>query len=147
MRERSEVGRAQITAFILAVLALQLVPVAREFTGARETLWPFLAWGMYRHSSTPPVETTAHRILARTDAGRRRVRARDAGFDRFAFRRFYQIPIAAGDSAAARDLAGRLVRRWETPVREILLEERIVTLAEDGSHERKAIRGFAAGPR
>ena len=146
-RRTSDRDRARITAFILAVLALQLVPVAREFTGARETLWPFLAWGMYRHASMPPVETTAHRILARTDRGTRRVRPEDAGFERFAFRRFYQIPIAAGDSAAARDLAGRLQRRWETPVREILLEEAVVTLSEDGRRQRGAVRRFAAGSR
>ena len=140
-------GRAWITAFILAVLVLQLVPVAREFTGARETLWPFLAWGMYRHSSTAPVETTVHRILARTDAGTRKVRPEDSGFERFAFRRFYQIPIASGDSAAARELAGRLTRRWETPVPEILLEEILVTLSEDGSRERSTVRRFATSPR
>ncbi len=135
-------ARAWITAFIITVLALHVVPVAREFTGARETLWPFLAWGMYRHSSTPPVETTVHRILARTDAGTRKVRAEDARFDRFAFRRFYQIPIAGGDSAAARELAGRLASRWDTPVREILLEEAVVTLSEAGSRERKTVRRF-----
>lgn len=140
-------SRAWITAFILAVLALHVVPVAREFTGARETLWPFLAWGMYRHSSTPPVETTVYRILARTDAGTRRVRPEDAGFERFAFRRFYQIPIGGGDSAAAGELAGRLARRWDTPVREILLEEAVVTLSETGSRQRKTVRRFAAPPR
>ena len=140
-------SRAWITAFILAVLALHAVPVAREFTGARETLWPFLAWGMYRHSSTPPVETTVHRILARTDAGTRRVGPEDAGFERFAFRRFYQIPIAGGDSAAAGELAGRLARRWDTPVREILLEETVVTFSETGSRGRKTVRLFAAPPR
>jgi hypothetical protein len=141
------VGRAWITAFILAVLALHVVPVAREFTGARETLWPFLAWGMFRHSSAPPAEATAHRILARTDAGTRKVRPEDAGFDRFAFRRFYQVPIAGGDSVAARELAGRLARRWDAPVREILLEEAVVTLSEAGSRERKAVRRFAVLPR
>ncbi len=140
-------GRGWITAFILAVLTLQLVPVAREFTGARETLWPFLAWGMYRHSSTPPVETTVHRILARTDAGTRKVGPADSGFDRFAFRRFYQIPIAAGDSAAARELAGRLTRRWEMPVREILLEELVVTITGEGIRERSTVRRFGAGLR
>jgi hypothetical protein len=141
------VSRAWITAFILAVLALHVVPVAREFTGARETLWPFLAWGMYRHSSTPPVETTVYRILARTDAGTRRVRPEDAGFERFAFRRFYQIPIGRGDSAAAGELAGRLARRWDIPVREILLEEVVVTLSETGSRGRKTVRRFAAPSR
>src|SRR5688572_10017812 len=102
---------------------------------------------MYRHSSTPPVEATAHRILARTDAGTRRVGPEDAGFERLAFRRFYQVPIAGGDSMAARELAGRLAVRWETPVREILLEEAVVTLSEDGSRERNTVRRFAVSPR
>lgn len=140
-------GRSSITAFIIAVLALHLVPVVREFTGARETLWPFLAWGMYRHSSAPPVETTTHRILARTDAGTRRVGPEDTGFERFAFRRFYQVPIASGDSTAARDLAGHLAVRWKTPVREILLEEAEVTLSEDGSRQRNTVRRFAVSQR
>jgi hypothetical protein len=41
--------RRRISAFILAILLLHAVPVARELSGAPETLWPFLTWGMYRH--------------------------------------------------------------------------------------------------
>jgi hypothetical protein len=138
--------RAWISAFVVAVLALQIVPVAREFTGSRETLWPFLAWGMYRHASEPPVEATVYRLVAVTDRGARRVRSEDAGFDRFAFRRYYQIPIGQGDAASARDLARRLTVRWRTPVREIVAEEVAVTLSEEGVRERSSPRRFPAGP-
>ena len=138
-------GRGWISAFIAAVLGLQLVPVARELTGARETVWPFLAWGMYRHSSDPPVEATVYRLLATTEAGTRRVQTEDSGFERFAFRRFYQIPIGQGDSMAARDLARRLTVRWRTPVREIAAEEAVIALTDDGVRERTSPRRFRAG--
>jgi hypothetical protein len=137
--------RAKASGFILAVLALQLVPVAREFTGDRETMWPFLAWGMFRHSSEPPVETTVYRLLATTDRGARRVRSGDAGFDRYAFRRSYQVPIGQGDAAAARDLARRLELRWRTPVREILVEEVTITLSTEGLRERRSTRRIPGG--
>ena len=139
-------GRGWTSAFIVAVLALQAVPVAREFTGSRETLWPFLAWGMYRHSSEPPVETTVYRLRATTNRGVRRVRSGDAGFERFAFRRYYQVPIGQGDAAAARDLARRLTVRWRTPVREIVAEEVVVTLSGEGVRERTSARRIPAGP-
>lgn len=138
--------RGWISAFVVAVLALQIVPVAREFTGGRETLWPFLAWGMYRHASEPPVETTVYRLVAVTDRGPRRVRSEDAGFERFAFRRYYQIPIGQGDAASARDLARRLTVRWRTPVREIVAEEVAVTLSEEGVRERAGARRFPVVP-
>jgi hypothetical protein len=138
--------RGWISAFIVAVLALQAVPVAREFTGSRETLWPFLAWGMYRHSSEPPVETTVYRLLATTDRGERRVRSEDAGFDRFAFRRYYQVPIGQGDAVSARDLARRLTDRWGTPVREIVAEEAVISLSDEGVRERTSARRFPAAP-
>lgn len=136
--------RRRVSIFILAVLALQAVPVARELTGARETLWPFLAWGMFRHSSGPPVEATRVRVLAATPSGERAVGPGDAGFDRFAFRRLYSRPIAAGDSLAARDLGRRLARRWETRVEAIIVEETRFAIGPDGVESRdRSRRSFA----
>jgi hypothetical protein len=147
MTRAGEAGRARgwVSAFVLIVLALHAVPVAREFTGARETLWPFLAWGMYRHSSEPPVRATTHRVFAVTESGTRRVRTADAGFERFAFRRQYQVPIATGDSAAARELAGLLTRRWGTEIHAIVGEEVFSTLAEDGVRSHGLVRRFEIG--
>jgi hypothetical protein len=139
--------RRRISVFILAILGLQAVPVAREFIGARETLWPFLSWGMFRHASYPPVEATRQRILATTADGTRRVWPEDSGFDPFAFRRYYQIPIAEGDSAAARDLARRLTGRWRVAVREIVVEESVFTLGEDGLRETTRVRRVETRPR
>lgn len=138
--------RQRITAFILAVLGLQVVPVAREWTGAREILWPFLSWGMYRHSGEPPIEAVVHRVVATTADEARPVGPADAGFDRFAFRRYFQVPIAEGDSAAAADLALLLGRRWGTTVREIVGQVSAFTLADDGLHETAIERHFATGP-
>lgn len=130
------------TVFILIMLGFQAVPVARELTGARETLWPFLAWGMYRHSSEPPVEVVVYRLLATTQDAARPVGPTDAGFERFAFRRLYQIAIANGDSAAAEDLTRRLRRRWRVPVREIVVEESVYTLSHDGLRQATTLRRF-----
>ncbi|HEY7471693.1 MAG TPA: hypothetical protein VIE68_05025 [Gemmatimonadota bacterium] len=134
------------SAFILAVLGLQAVPVAREFNGARETLWPFLAWGMYRHFGEPPVEAVVHRVVAVTADDVRPVGPEDAGFERFAFRRYFQVPIAEGDSAAAAELAGLLGRRWRTPVREIVGVEGAYTLVGDSLHEAVTERRLTTGP-
>ena len=130
------------TVFILTMLGLQAVPVAHEFTGARETLWPFLAWGMYRHSSEPPVEVVVYRLLATTQDAARPVRAADAGFERFAFRRLYQVAIANGDSAAAADLTRRLRRRWKVPIRQIIVEESVYALSDDGLRQATTLRRF-----
>ena len=139
--------RKWVSAFILTILGLQVVPVAREWTGAQETLWPFLAWGMYRHSSGPPVEAIRRRIVAVTANGNRLVGPADAGFERFAFRRFYQTPIAEGDSAAARDLRQRLARRWGAPVREIVVEETVFTVADDGLQAQTSLRRIESASR
>lgn len=137
-------GRAWVSVFVVAILVLQLVPVAREFTGARETLWPFLAWGMYRHSSGTPVQATVHRVLAVTAKETRVLRGRDAGFDQIAFRRYYQVPIASGDSAAARDLAQRLARRGAY-VGAIIGEETQLTVTEGGIRSRSHVHRYTVG--
>lgn len=130
----------RVTALILAVLLLHVVPVAREVTGGRETLWPFLTWGMFRHSSRPPVEATHIRVLAVTPGGERVVGPTDAGFDRFAFRRYYTRPIAAGDAAAARDLARRIGRRWGVAIESIVADETVFSVGPDGLRRRAGSR-------
>ena len=139
--------RRRISIFIVAVLGLHVVPVAREFTGARETLWPFLAWGMYRHSHQPPVETVVVRLFATTRDAVRPVGPADAGFDPFAFRRLFQIPISEGDSAAAADLTRRLSRRWRTPVLGIVVGENVYRLSDDGLRQSTTLRRFETKPR
>lgn len=134
------VARRRISAFILAILLLHVIPVARELTGGRETLWPFLTWGMYRHASGPPVATVRHRLYGIAAGRPLLVEPDDAGFDRFAFRRYYRIPIAAGDSIAARDLARRLEARWGDPVRAILVEETAFVLSDGDLARRTAWR-------
>lgn len=137
----------RLTAFILAFLGLQAVAVLHELAGGGETLWPFLPWGMFRQSYAPPVEAARQRILASTADGIRRVTPEDAGFDRYAFRLHYRLPIAAGDGAAARELAERLSRRSGVRVRAIGVEETVFTLG-GGEYERAtSVRWLDASPR
>jgi hypothetical protein len=72
------------------------------------------------------------------------VRGRDAGFDQIAFRRYYQVPIASGDSAAARDLAHRLAGRGAY-VGAIIGEETELTLTEDGIRSRTHVHRYTTG--
>lgn len=132
--------------FILLILGLQLVPVMREWTGARETLWPFLSWGMFRHASRPPVEADRLRIVASTPEGNRLVVPADTGFDRFGFRRFYQMPFRAGDFAPAQELARRLSRRWRTSIDSILVEKTTFTLSRDDLRTSTIVRRVGVEP-
>lgn len=133
-------ARRRTSIFILAILALQIVPVAREQTGRSETLWPFLAWGMFRHASEPPVEALRLRLYAETPTGERLVTPADAGVDRFMFRRHYQYAITTGDSAAARDLAARVGTRWRVPVSAIVAEKARFLIEEGGLGSGRAER-------
>lgn len=137
----------RLSAFVVAFLGMQAVAVLHELSGGGETLWPFLPWGMFRQSYEPPIEAARHRIFASTPIGERRVRPADAGFDRYAFRLHYRLPIAAGDTAVARDLAKRVGRRWGTPVRGIAVEETVYTLAENGYAQTTALRRIDTRPR
>jgi hypothetical protein len=139
-------GRRWISVFILTILGLHVVPVARELTGARETLWPFLTWGMFRHSSGPPVRAIRLRLFAVTMDGDRLVEASDTGLDRFGFRRYYQWPIAGRDSAAVQDLAQRLSLRWRNPVQAIVVEETTYELAGDGFRTATVSRRIVTEP-
>ena len=139
-------GHRNVSLFILVILGLQAVPVMREWTGARETLWPFLSWGMFRHSSGPPVKAEGLRIFASTREGSRLVVAADTGFDRFGFRRYYQQPILAGDSSAVQELARRLSRRWGAPVQAIVLEKNALTVSREGLRWTTSARRVLAQP-
>lgn len=133
-------GRRNLSMFILLILGLHLVPIVREWTGARETLWPFLSWGMFRHDSRPPVVADRLRIVASTPEGSRLVVPADTGFDRFGFRRFYQMPFRAGDFAPAQELARRLSRRWRTSIDSILVEKTTFTLSREGLRTSTIVR-------
>jgi hypothetical protein len=137
----------RLTAFILAFLGMQAVAVVHELAGGGETLWPFLPWGMFRQSYEPPIAAARHRIFATTPAGVRRVRPGDAGLDRYAFRLHYRLPIAAGDTAAARGLAEALARRWGVAVREIAAEQTVFTLENGAYLETSAVRRIDTGAR
>ncbi|HET9333859.1 MAG TPA: hypothetical protein VFQ21_09780 [Gemmatimonadota bacterium] len=138
-------GRSAVSGFVLLVLALQAVPVARELGGARETLWPLASWGLFRHSSHPPVAAIRVRLYAVRPDGLVRVRSGDAGMDRFTFRDRYARAIAAGDPAAARELARRLSARWRAPVPAIVLERTAFRISGDSLLSAPAARRIVYG--
>jgi hypothetical protein len=138
-------SRRWTSAFIVAVLGLQAVAVLHELGGGRETLWPFLPWGMFRQASSPPIEAVRIRIYAETPHGARRVRPEDAGFDRFAFRLHYRTRLADGDSVVASDLAHRLSARWDQPVREVAAQSTRFTLEGERLLAESSVRRFRTG--
>jgi hypothetical protein len=137
----------RLSALILVFLVLQGVAVVHELAGGRETLWPFLPWGMFRQSYAPPVEGIRIRVLASTASGVRRVRPDDAGFDRYAFRLHYRLPIARGDRSVARELRERLERRWDVPIGAIGVEATAFALSGDSLVEESSVRWIEEGPR
>lgn len=138
-------SRWWISAFIVAVLGLQAVAVLHELDGGRETLWPFLPWGMFRQASFPPVEAVRIRIYADTPTGARRVGPEDAGFDRFAFRLHYRTRLASGDSVVAGDLASRLSARWGLPIRGVAAQSTRFTLEGERLLAESSVRRFPTG--
>ena len=138
-------ARSAVSGFVLCVLALQAVPVARELRGEPETLWPLSSWGLFRHSSGPPVVATRLRLYAARADGLARVRSGDAGLDRYQFRDRYERAIAAGDTAAAGELAQRLSARWRAPVHAIVLERTAFRISGDSLLSGPATRGIVHG--
>lgn len=110
----------RITAFILVVGALHVIPIVQEMRGPRQTTWPVMAWGMYRYAHRPPVEITEARVSVETTGGDRRVlEPGDLGLKSYGFDRLYVGPLARGDSAAARVLADRLASASGPPAGDI----------------------------
>jgi hypothetical protein len=134
-----------VSGVVLFVLSLQVVPVARELGGARETLWPLASWGLFRHSSGPPVAAIRVRLYAARPDGLVRVRSGDAGMDRYTFRDRYERGIATGDTAASRELAQRLSVRWRSPVGAIVLERTAFRISGDSLLSDPASRRIVHG--
>jgi len=117
----------RITAFLLILWALHVVPVVQEMRGPRQTTWPVMAWGMYRYAHRPPVEITESRVSVETTGGGRRVlEPQDLGLQSYGFQRLYAGPIARGDTATARMLGNRFRRATGAPEGDI---EAIVVLS------------------
>jgi len=120
---------------ILVVVGLHAVPVLQRLDGKRQTLWPIMAWGMYRYSfdSSSPVQTRITRLIGIMANGEKwGITPRDIGLSSYAVERQYLMPMRKADSSVAKALAGRLNRQRENPIVELRLESETYTITNTG---------------
>jgi hypothetical protein len=134
--------RLLISILILSVIGIHALPTVKKLRGEAQTLWPFLAWGMYRNARDPgPIMTAVTRVIGVTSKGARApVDANLVGVSSFALKRLYTDPMLAGDSSAAQRLADRLNLEREEPFVRFQLETETHTLTDAGTvKERNSI--------
>jgi hypothetical protein len=124
-----------VSILILAIIGLHGLPILQRLEGDRQTLWPILAWGMYKRSvpSDKPVQTTAKRIVVKTSRGEEvEIHPFDVGLSSYAFDRLYIARILRGDAAAAKSLADRLNTHRRDNVVEVRLQSETYTITDTG---------------
>jgi hypothetical protein len=125
--------RTRISLFILLLLGLHALPVL-SYQGYRQTRWPILAWAMYARSiPAGPIEVTMRTIIQTTADGRHQeVSEKYVGLSGPTFRNMFLVPLANGDSSAARALLARIAARQTEPVVELRLETTRYRLVDTG---------------
>ena len=124
-----------ISLFILFIIGLHVLPVLQELLVRRQTFWPIMAWGMYRHPHDPrqPIQTSTKHILGVKAGGEVvQIVASDIPLLDIPFDRIYLGPLLAGDSTAARRLADRINRGQANPFVEFRLEDTRYVLTATG---------------
>ncbi len=132
MRQR----KVPISMAIVLIIGLHAVPVLHS--GERTTLWPFLHWAMYKEARPAgPIEVHKRRIIAVTVKGvREEVTPHLLGLSISMLGRLYLRPLWARDSAAARQLFGRLNRQRQDRFVEFHLESETYTVTDTGMVKR-----------
>ncbi len=122
-----------ISIFILLMIGLHVLPVILR-QGEHQTLWPFLAWAMYKDSRPAgPVQAEERLLFGVTAKGAREEVAWPlTGLSRPALGRNVIQPMLAGDSSAARDLISRVNIGRADPFVEVLLEVDRYTISDTG---------------
>ena len=124
-----------VSIFVLLVLGGHALPVLQELQGHRQTLWPIMAWGMYRyaHDGTRPIQVSVRRLIGITARGEEfEITAEHSGLFNTGFVRLYLGPITHGDASAAQGLADRVNIGRDDPVVALRLEGETHTLTPDG---------------
>jgi hypothetical protein len=124
-----------ISIAILILCGLHALPVLQELRGTRQTFWPVMAWGMYRHAHDPtrPIQASLNRIVAITAEGEPlHIGPPEVGLQYFAFHRFYLGPMSTGNPAAARALADRISRHPQERIIELRVESATYMVTETG---------------
>jgi hypothetical protein len=122
-----------ISIFILLMVGLHALPVILR-QGEHQTLWPFLAWAMYKDSRPAgPVQAEERLLFGVTAKGaREEVAWPMTGLSRPALGRNVIQPMLAGDSSSARDLINRVNVGRDDPFVEVLLEVDRYTISDTG---------------
>jgi hypothetical protein len=123
-----------ISIFILMVIGLHAVPVLQRLQDERQTLWPIMAWGMYRNARAPgPIQTTIRRVVGTTSKGEEEtITPNLLGLSGYAFERMYIKPMRAGHSSAAHQLIARLNLSRDDPFVELRLQSETYRVTETG---------------
>jgi predicted DCC family thiol-disulfide oxidoreductase YuxK len=124
-----------ISIFVLLVVGGHALPVLQELKGHRQTLWPIMAWGMYRysHDGNRPIEVSIRRLIGTTARGEEfEITAEHSGLFHTGFVRLYLEPIIHGDASAVQSLAERVNVGRDDPVVALRLEGETHTLTSDG---------------
>ena len=147
-----------ISILILLIIGLHPLPILQELQMGRQSFWPIMAWGMYRHShdSKSSIQTVIRYTIAITSSGeelsiesiftqqygrldffnlfrpRSTADSNFVGLNYFGLSRLYLGPMWGGDAAAAQRLADRLNRAREARIVEFRLESEIYTVTGTG---------------
>jgi hypothetical protein len=126
--------RLLVSILIISVIGIHALPAVKKLQGETQTLWPFLAWGMYRNSRDPgPIVTAVTRIIGVTSNGAStQVDANLVGVSSFVLKRLYIDPMLAGNLSVAQRLADRLNHEREDPFVRFRLETESHTLTDAG---------------
>jgi hypothetical protein len=123
-----------ISIFIILVIGLHALPVLQRLQGESQTVWPVMAWGMYRNSRNPgPIQTRQTRLIGTTSTGNEfEIDSEFSGLSFNALTRLYLRPMREGDDSAARQLADRLNRHREDPFVAFRMENETYTVTDSG---------------
>jgi hypothetical protein len=142
-----------VSLFIFIVIGLHILPVIQELNGKRQTLWPIMAWGMYRyaHPSDKKISVKKIDISARTESGaaldiapinhpfffnllRRRYRKGDnnIALGYYGYNRLFIKPMLKGNNDAARQLADLLNQHRRDRITHIQIQMHMYEMNDAG---------------
>jgi hypothetical protein len=123
-----------ISLLILLTMGLHVLPIIQKIQRKEQTLWPVLAWGMYRNSRDPgPIRAVVKRIIGITSQNvQHPVDATLVGLSSYALQKLYLDPMWAGDSSTSQGLADQLNLHREDPFVGFRLEAKTHTLTDTG---------------
>ncbi len=142
-----------ISLFILIVIGLHALPLVQELTGRRQTLWPIMAWGMYRkaHPSHEKIMVKKLHITAKTANGDvldvasihhppffnllKKNYHKDGNrilLGHYGYKRLFVKPMLKGDKQAARKLAALLNQDRQDPVTHIQIQSDLYEMGASG---------------